>query len=912
MNNFFESKTSNPKPQTGRFNFLNLKYTLPVLFILLLVFLKLPLLSIYYEIVKIIITFAPIVSIAGVLFYAFYQTYQGKEINFLKYSLLTLKILTTILIFYIIYAPREFLAFFKVLFKFFINFISLEGLVYLSAPIALIFFSIFTLYFFYQYFNKINGNYQGSLPKLFRKLSFTLFFILFFLGSGVVMAKPQAIKPLTDYLADTIFTLSQGNIHVLKGPDISQYKKLSSLKDATSSLTSSLKNTSANLSQTVQENKLTFQETISESKQELKTTITDTTEELKDKLSEDINDKLSLAGGTLSGKLTITKDLTIEGRSTLEDTLTSQDILPEATETYSLGSSSKGWSSLYVSRIKGSSPVIIGSGSSALNLSDSGDLVVSKQLEVLGNTNLENLTLNGDLTLNSNAILSDYILSITSEKISDIIPITKGGTGASTTVGALNNLLPAQTGNSNKFLQTDGTDTNWQTIKLSDLQNPTDDLNLNLDDYTMKFNFIANSGPDNLFTLRDKDDNTGSGYLMDVYTGDNSLLNPFRISADDRNLTAIAVDSLGMVGIGTDDINNNLSILGNMDLIGNFGIGTDNPLAPLHIYNTNNPQLKISYDSSNYFNLNLNSSGNLNFTISGENYSFDKKIETTELESSGDIIAPNFSLYAEGGGRNGDYFCKKRLISEDGQRSDSWTNINNDEVCALNSRCDSGECIETDFVCGTSQVRDANENDYDTIRIEDQCWMASNLNVGSRIDSCSGGYDGVCTDNGETSKLPTDNEITEKYCYNDTESSCDTYGGLYNWNEAMQYSTDPGSQGICPENWHIPTDAEYYELENYLTGEGNTCGADRINAWDCDPAGTALKTEGSSGFEGLLAGYRNAYGSFYYLSSYAYLWSSSQYSSTNAWRRNLSCSYTTVGRGNLTKEYGFSVRCLKD
>ncbi|MCK5838660.1 MAG: hypothetical protein KAG99_02370, partial [Bacteroidales bacterium] len=80
---------------------------------------------------------------------------------------------------------------------------------------------------------------------------------------------------------------------------------------------------------------------------------------------------------------------------------------------------------------------------------------------------------------------------------------------------------------------------------------------------------------------------------------------------------------------------------------------------------------------------------------------------------------------------------------------------------------------------------------YSIVAIGTQCWMAENLNVGTRID----GVD-----------EQTDNPTLEKYCYNDLESNCDIYGGLYQWNEMMQYVTTEGAQGICPSGWHIPTD----------------------------------------------------------------------------------------------------------
>jgi len=81
---------------------------------------------------------------------------------------------------------------------------------------------------------------------------------------------------------------------------------------------------------------------------------------------------------------------------------------------------------------------------------------------------------------------------------------------------------------------------------------------------------------------------------------------------------------------------------------------------------------------------------------------------------------------------------------------------------------------------------------YNTVLIGTQCWMRENLNIGTRIDG---------------SQNQTDNGTIEKYCYDDLESNCDIYGGLYQWDEAMQYVTTQGVQGICPAGWHLPTDA---------------------------------------------------------------------------------------------------------
>ena len=124
-----------------------------------------------------------------------------------------------------------------------------------------------------------------------------------------------------------------------------------------------------------------------------------------------------------------------------------------------------------------------------------------------------------------------------------------------------------------------------------------------------------------------------------------------------------------------------------------------------------------------------------------------------------------------------------------------------------------------------------------------------------------------------------------------------TYGALYNWTAAST---------ACPEGWHLPTDVEQYTLENYYaTG---TCDAERASAWDCDPAGTSLK---SGVFNALMTGYRTAAGSFGNLSSLTIFWSSTP-SGSNAWRRYLYASHSTVNRNASSKALGCSVRCLKD
>ena len=191
-------------------------------------------------------------------------------------------------------------------------------------------------------------------------------------------------------------------------------------------------------------------------------------------------------------------------------------------------------------------------------------------------------------------------------------------------------------------------------------------------------------------------------------------------------------------------------------------------------------------------------------------------------------------------------------------------------------------------------------SDTNWLAIGTQVWAKANLNVGTRIAGAS---------------AQTNNSTLEKYCYGDTDAGCTNtdpngkvYGGLYQWDEAMQYVTTAGTQGICPAGSHIPTDTEYKTLEMQL---GMTqAQADLADVWRGTTEGTQLKSGGTSGLNVPLAGTRSTDGSFSNLSSYAYLWSSSE-SSTSAWTRLLySAGSPTVYRNTYGKGPGFSVRCL--
>jgi len=198
--------------------------------------------------------------------------------------------------------------------------------------------------------------------------------------------------------------------------------------------------------------------------------------------------------------------------------------------------------------------------------------------------------------------------------------------------------------------------------------------------------------------------------------------------------------------------------------------------------------------------------------------------------------------------------------------------------------------------CGDLLIDYRDGKKYQTVQIGTQCWMAENLNVGIRIDGIEN---------------QSNNGVIEKYCYNNSESNCEIYGGLYQWDEMMYYSTTAGVQGICPETWHLPTDAEWTSLTTYLGGE-SVAGGKMKETGTAHWASPNSGATNSSEFNGLPNGYRY-FGSFSEISLVGYWWSSSQYNSNNAWVRNLYFSNPVVERSNHNKEqHGFSVRCIKN
>lgn len=196
--------------------------------------------------------------------------------------------------------------------------------------------------------------------------------------------------------------------------------------------------------------------------------------------------------------------------------------------------------------------------------------------------------------------------------------------------------------------------------------------------------------------------------------------------------------------------------------------------------------------------------------------------------------------------------------------------------------------IHTTFTCGDRLLYG---NDvYPTVQIGSQCWMAKNLNVGKRID-------------GNSNQTSTDTDI-EKYCYQNNESNCDIYGGLYQWEEAMNYSTSEGTKGICPSGWHIPSKTEFEACTTAVSGNN-----------------TALKAKGqgigdgygtnTSGFSFMLAGYVSN-SAFTNIVQIGTIWSSSFESEGGAWSLVMFDYSDNMGIRIEINLHGYTVRCLRD
>ena len=203
---------------------------------------------------------------------------------------------------------------------------------------------------------------------------------------------------------------------------------------------------------------------------------------------------------------------------------------------------------------------------------------------------------------------------------------------------------------------------------------------------------------------------------------------------------------------------------------------------------------------------------------------------------------------------------------------------------------------------------------YKTVTIGDQVWMAENLNYA---------YTGVPYNySGNTSD-------STSWCYKNEPENCAKYGRLYTWAAAMDsvgtWTTNGkgcgyGSEcsptgtirGICPEGWHLPDTTEWNTLFSAVGGSFTAGTALKsTSGWNEDEGESGNGTD-SFGFSALPAGYRYNGGDYDNEGYDAYFWSSTEYNSNYAYYMLLYYNYDYAALYDGNKNYGFSVRCLKD
>ena len=212
----------------------------------------------------------------------------------------------------------------------------------------------------------------------------------------------------------------------------------------------------------------------------------------------------------------------------------------------------------------------------------------------------------------------------------------------------------------------------------------------------------------------------------------------------------------------------------------------------------------------------------------------------------------------------------------------------------------------TPFVCGSDLYDYRDGQSYSTKQYGNRCWMTENLNIGTMTTAYNQSNDGNI----------------EKYCMYNNTANCDEYGGLYQWNEAMQYTTQQGAQGICPDGWHIPTNMEWFLFQNLI--DPTITNPTSIGQQGGNYSGGWLKEAGythwyspntyatnASEFTALGSGFRYGSGSYSFKQEGDF-WSSTQYSSTQAYDMELYYNNPFIYRRVPNKVHGLGVRCIKD
>ena len=243
-------------------------------------------------------------------------------------------------------------------------------------------------------------------------------------------------------------------------------------------------------------------------------------------------------------------------------------------------------------------------------------------------------------------------------------------------------------------------------------------------------------------------------------------------------------------------------------------------------------------------------------------------------------------------------------------------NLSSSSVTSVSSSSAPEGYVDPSTVVTGTMTDDRDGQTYKTVKIGTQTWMAENLNYA---------YTGVLYNNsGYTSD-------STSWCFGNDPANCIKYGRLYTWAAAMDsvgtWSTNGKDcgygvqctpiypvRGICPEGWHLPDKAEWNTLFTAVGG-ASTAGKmlSSTISWSSVPGGWVRDGYGTDAysFSALPAGLRNATG-YNNVGYHAYFWSSSEYNSSRTYIVGLDDEFDKADLYGSGKDYGYSVRCVKD
>lgn len=190
--------------------------------------------------------------------------------------------------------------------------------------------------------------------------------------------------------------------------------------------------------------------------------------------------------------------------------------------------------------------------------------------------------------------------------------------------------------------------------------------------------------------------------------------------------------------------------------------------------------------------------------------------------------------------------------------------------------------VNRSLVCGRDKMIDMEGNEYDTVEIDFQCWMAENMR--STVDAWREG--------------------TKRYCYDNDPSNCEIYGGLY---------SAAAAETICPHGWRLPGDDDFKDMERTLGLEPPELDT---NGWRGESIGEMIKDPswdgtGESRFNALPGGLMRSDGRSQWVGEQAHFWGV-RFSSDESWRRFFASGESRSFRGVALRDLRFSVRCLKN